>query len=147
MATQDQDSPLDIPSFTKKKAKPGKTKKKIGASVCGYHKYMSYFLEPLVKAQKYPPLVDVLPGDQLRRVHLVIVMAIVLEDGRSTDMMLCGRVMSNSKTLRSSRAFFTPSDAAAENSDDFDWIKSNAIESVTCAALYSVSCREDMSKD
>ena len=134
-----------IPSFTKKKATPGQTKKTFGASVCDYHKCMSdLLLDPLVKAQKDPTHVDVLLGDQLRRVRLVIVMAIVLGDGKSTDM-LCGRVMSNSKTLRLSWTSFTPSDAAAESSVDFDWIKSNVIESATRAALYNVSCRKDMS--
>jgi hypothetical protein len=119
-----------MPSFTKKKATPGKKKKKFGASVRDYHKCMSILLEPLVKAQKDPPLIDVLLGDQLRRVRLIIIMAIILGDGKSNDM-LCGRVMSNTKTLRLSRASFTPSESAAETSDASVWIKSNVIESVT----------------
>jgi hypothetical protein len=57
-----------IPCLTKKKATPGKRKKKFGASVRDYHKCMSILMEPLVQAQKDPPLLDMLLGDQVRRV-------------------------------------------------------------------------------
>jgi hypothetical protein len=71
-------------------------------------------------------------------------MAIVLGDGKSTDM-LCGRVMSHSNTLRLSRATFTPSDSAEETGGEhFKWIKSIVIERVTRAALFDVTCTKDM---
>jgi hypothetical protein len=131
-----------IPSFTKKKATAGKSKKKFGAGVRDYHKCMSILLEPLVKAQKDQPLLDVLLGDQIRRVRLIVVMAIILGDGKSTDM-LCGRVMSSSNTLRLSRATFTPSDVAADTGPfRLSWIKSRVIEQVTRAALFDVTCKK-----
>jgi hypothetical protein len=131
-----------IPSFTKKKATAGKSKKKFGAGVRDYHKCMSILLEPLVKAQKDRPLLDVLLGDQIRRVYLIVVMAIILGDGKSTDM-LCGRVMSSSSTLRLSRATFTPSDVAADTSPlSISWIKSRVIEELTRAALFDVTCKK-----
>jgi hypothetical protein len=133
-----------IPCLTKKKATPGKRKKKFGAGVRDYHKCMSILLEPLVKAQKVPPLLDMLLGDQVRRVRVIVVMAVILGDGKSNDM-LCARVMSHSNTLRLSRATFTPSDSAEETgSEHFHWIKSIVIESVTRAALFDVTCTNDM---
>jgi hypothetical protein len=136
-----------IPSFTKKKATPGKTKKKFGASVRDYHKCMSILLEPLVKAQKDLPLLDILLGNQVRRVRIIIVMAVILGDGKSTDM-LCGRVMSHSNTLRLSRATFTPSDSAKETrSDQTKWIKSSVIERVTRAVLCDPTCRRDTTSE
>jgi hypothetical protein len=133
-----------IPCLTKKKATPGKRKKKFGASVRDYHKCMSILMEPLVQAQKDPPLLDMLLGDQVRRVQLIVVMAVILGDGKSTDM-LCGRVMSHTNTLRLSRATFTPSDSAEETgSEQFNWIKSIVIERVTRAALFDVTCTNDM---
>jgi hypothetical protein len=131
-----------MPSFTTKKAAPGKKKKKFGAGVRDYHKCMSIILEPLVEAMREPPIVDVLLGNQIRRVRLIIVMAIALSDGKSSDM-LCGRVMSQSNCLRLSRATFTPSDSAADTTDDHVWIKSNVIEIVTRAALYDVLARDE----
>jgi hypothetical protein len=71
-------------------------------------------------------------------------MAVILGDGKSTDM-LCGRVMSHTNTLRLSRATFTPSDSAEETgSEQFNWIKSIVIERVTRAALFDVTCTNDM---
>ena len=108
-----------IPSFTKKKATPGKTKKASSVSVRDYHECMSILLEPLVNARQNPHLVDVLLGDQIRRVYLIIIMGIVLGDGKSTDM-LCGRVLvSHSKTLRLSHASFTPLNTAADTINIF----------------------------
>jgi hypothetical protein len=131
-----------IPSFTKKKADPGKRNKKFGAGVRDYHKCMSILLEPVVKAQKNRPLLDVLLGDQIRRVSMIVVMGIILGDGKSTDM-LCGRVMSSSNTLRLSRATFTPSDVSSDTTHlSFHWIKSKVIERVTRAALFDVTCKK-----
>jgi hypothetical protein len=131
-----------IPSFTKKKSAPGQSKRKFGAGVRDYHKCMSILLEPLVKAQKDRPLLEMLLGDQIRRVYLKIVMAIILGDGKSSDM-LCGRVMSSSKTLRLSRATFTPSDVSSDTSHSLiNWIKSRVIEKVTRAALFDVTCKK-----
>ena len=107
---------------------------------------MSVLLEPLVKAQKDPPLLDVLLGNQVRKVYVTVVMAILLGDGKCTDM-LCGRVMSHSNTLRLSRATFTPSDAAMDTSKSSIWIKSHVIERVTRAALFDASCRRDGDSD
>jgi hypothetical protein len=132
-----------IPSFTKTKATPGNTKKKFGATVSDHHKCMSILFEPLVKAQKDPPLLDVLLGVQVCRVCITVIMAIILGDGKSTDM-LCGRVMLHSNTLRLSRATFAPSALAKETrSDLFNWTKSNVIEQVTRAALFDATCHED----
>jgi hypothetical protein len=63
---------------------------------------------PLVKAQMDPPLLlDVRLGDQIKRVRAVLVMGAVLGDGKSNDM-LCGRVMSSSRTMRLSELRLPP---------------------------------------
>jgi hypothetical protein len=131
-----------IPSFTKKRATPGKSKKKFGAGVCDYHKCMCILPEPLVKAQKDRPLLDMLLGNQIHRVCLIVIMAIILGDGKSADM-LCGRVMSSSNTLHLSRATFTPSDVSSDTCPLLiNWIKSRVIEQVTRAALFNVTCKK-----
>ena len=106
-----------------------------GSSVRDYHKCLSIVLQPIVDAQRSPPLLDILLGSQLRRCRTVLVMGTLLGDGKSQDMS-CGRVGAHTHTLRLSRAVFTPSDIADDTSQIFNWIKSRVIESVARAALF-----------
>ena len=111
-----------------------------GSSVRDYHKCLSILLEPLVKAQTEPcPLLNVRLGDHIRRVCVILLMGrAVLGDEKSNDMQ-CDRVGSFSRTLRLSRATFTPSKFASNTSRLFHWIKTSVIERVTRAAMFDPS--------
>ena len=91
-----------------------------------------------MKAQTELPLLDVLLGDQIKRVRAVLVMGALLGDGKSNEM-LCGRIASFSGTLRLSRATFTPSEVASDTRHLFHWIKTRVIERVTRAAMFDPS--------
>jgi hypothetical protein len=43
-----------------------------GSSVFDYHKCLSILLEPIAKAQTEHPLLDVLLGDQIKRVRAIV---------------------------------------------------------------------------
>ncbi len=133
-----------IPSFSNKKSTADQTRRGgtlsgFGSSVRDYHKCLSILLEPIVKAQTEPrPLLAVHLGDQIKRVLFILVMGAVLGDGKSNNI-LCGRVGSFSRTLRLSRATFTPSEVASDTSHLFHWIKTSVIERVTRAAMFNPS--------
>jgi hypothetical protein len=133
-----------MPSLSNKKSsadqtRRGGTLRGFGSSVRDYHKCLSILLEPLVKAQTEPrPLLNVRLGDQIRRVCVLLLMGAVLGDGKSNDMQ-CVRVGSFSRTLRLSRATFTPSRFASDTSHLFHWIKTSEIERVTRAAMFDRS--------
>ncbi len=62
-------------------------------------------------------------------------MGTVLGDGKSQDLS-CGRVSSQTNTLRLSRGVLTPSDVADDTAQSFHWIKTRVIEAVARAALF-----------
>jgi hypothetical protein len=101
-----------------------------------YHKCLSILLEPLVEAQRRQPLMTVVLGQQVRRVRAVLLMAPILGDGKSQDM-ICSRVMSYSKTLRLSRGTLTPSCLASQTTLAYKWIKSGVIQRLTRGAMFS----------
>jgi len=129
-----------IPSFSQQKSSAAQTQRSgslagFGSTCRDYHKCLAIILEPLVKAQREHPLMEVRLGDQLKRVRAILLMGAVLGDGKSNDM-LCGRVGAFSNTLRLSRATFTPSHFASDTGLTHHWIRSNVIEHVTRAAMY-----------
>ena len=111
------------------------TQKGFGSAVRDYHKCLSVILQPIVHAQKSPPLIDILLGNKLRRCRTVLLMGTLLGDGKSQDIS-CGRLGAHTNTLRLSRAVFTPSDTADDTAQVFHWIKSGVIEAVARAALF-----------
>jgi hypothetical protein len=135
-----------IPSFFNKKSSADQTRRAgtksgFGSSVRDHHKCLSILLEPIVNAQTENPLLDVLLGDQIKRVRVFLVMGAVLGDGKSNEMV-CGRVASFSGTLRLSRATFTPSRVASDTRHLFHWIKTRVIERVTRAAMFDPSSKD-----
>jgi hypothetical protein len=130
-----------IPCLSNLKSSAAQAKKHstvggFGSNVRDYHKCLGILLEPLVLAQKKPPLMTVVLGDQVRKVRVVLLMGPILGDGKSQDMICC-RVMSNSKTLRLSRGTLTPSCLASDTSQTTKWIKSGVIHRLTRGALFS----------
>ena len=129
-----------IPSFANTKSsasqsRRGATIQGFGCGVKDYHKCLSVILQPMIEAMKQPPILQVRLGDQVRHVRAHLLMAAVLGDGKSNDMV-CGRIMSSSRTLRLSRATYTPSRIAADTQNAFHWIKTKTIEIVTRAATF-----------
>jgi hypothetical protein len=66
-------------------------------SVRDYHKCLSILLQPLVKAQMDPPLLDVRLEDQIKRVRALLVMGAVLGDEKAMTCCVAG---SSSRTMR-----------------------------------------------
>ena len=79
-----------FPTKNHQPSRPGQragTKSGFGSSVRDYHKCLSILLEPIVKAQNELPLLDVLLGNQIKRVCAILVMGAILRDGKSNDML------------------------------------------------------------
>jgi hypothetical protein len=129
-----------IPSFSKQKSSADQRRRagtqKVLDPAFAITTSVFQSLQPLVKAQMDPPfwMCDLgIKSSECRSRN-------GCSSGwwKSNDM-LCGRVMSSSRTMRLSRATFTPSAVASDTTQLFHWINSAVIERVTRAAMFDVS--------
>ena len=99
-----------------------------------YHKCLSVILKSLKHVQEHPPLMDVMIGNEIRRVRVEIFVTAVLGDGKS-NYTLCTRVRAHKNTLRLPRSCLLPSSMSTSTHLHPYWISTDIMEMVTQSAL------------